>query len=139
MPWLIETFKPRRVIPWYRKLNPLWALFGNDDDSIYGDERWRAGRPKTIGLAVKWWFRNPFHNLFFYVIGVADRRRSFWSHPDRLWGTVDGWTFHWLQVDGLRWKFPFASYRSARISAYAGWRPYGAFGFKFQIKRNTRK
>lgn len=135
MTWLPEHFPPRRTPSIWRKLNPLWALFGNDDDGYFGDDRWRAGRQKTFTLAVQWWFRNPFHNLFFYVIGIADQHRTFWSRPDRSWGAVDGWTFHWLRADsGWLW-FPLASYRSDRVSAYAGWRPYGAFGFKLQIKK----
>ena len=135
MPWTSETFHPRRQPHWSRKLNPFWALFGNDDDGYFGDDRWRAGRAKTFRLAVQWWFRNPFHNLFFYVIGIADKPRTFWSLPGRSWGTVDGWTFHWLHADGSWLWLPFASFRNHRVSAYAGWRPYGAFGFKFQIKR----
>lgn len=135
MTWLSEHHEPRRTVPGFRKLNPFWALFGNDDDGYFGDDRWRAGRTKTLGLALQWWLRNPFHNLFFYVIGIADRPRTFWSRPGRGWGEVDGWTFHWLQADGGRFRFPFASFRNHRFSAYAGWRPYGAFGFKFQIKR----
>lgn len=135
MTWTIENFPPRRALSGFRKLDPFWALFGNDDDGYFGDDHWRAGRAKTFWLAAQWWFRNPFHNLFFYVIGVGDRQRTFWSRSDRLWGTVDGWTFHWLKASGVPICFPFASFQNPRISAYAGWRPYGAFGFKFQIKR----
>lgn len=134
MNWVTEHFPPRRQPSVWRKLNPFWAIFGNDDDGIFGDDRWRAGRAKTLGLAVKWWFRNPFHNLFFYVIGIAHKPRTFWSVEGRMWGEVDGWTFHWLRADGGWFYLPFASFQNHRFSAYAGWRPYGAFGFKFQIK-----
>lgn len=130
---LVEKFKPRREMPmpWLLRLfNFSWAIFGNDDDGLFGDERWRAGREKTLRLALTWWFRNPFHNLFFYVIGVADRDRVFYSSRD--WG-VQGWTFHAINCTDtwLRWVWlPFISYRSPRVSFYAGWRPYGAFGLK---------
>ena len=122
-----EDFPPRRHIstPWLlRWLRILWALFGNEDDGIYGDEKWRAGRNPSPWLAIAWWFRNPFHNLFFYVIGVADRPRTFYS--TREWGSP-GWTFHVLRC-GWLW-LPFISHRG-RVNFYAGWRPYGAFGFK---------
>ena len=128
-----EDFPPRRHIstPWLlRWFRVWWALFGNEDDGYYGDDRWRAGREKTLWLAVLWWFRNPFHNLFFYVIGVADRHRTFYS--SREWGSP-GWTFHALRW-GWLW-FPFVSYRG-RIKFYIGWRPYGAFGTKLNFARD---
>lgn len=64
---LIEKFVPRREmqLPWLlRWFNFTWALIGNDDDGLFGDDRWRAGREKTLWLAIVWWFRNPFHNSF---------------------------------------------------------------------------
>lgn len=130
---LKEQFFPRRKLttPWaMRWLRIVWALFGNEDDGIYGDEKWRAGRAKTWNLAVIWWFRNPFHNLFFYVIGVADRHRTFYS--TREWGSP-GWTFHALRC-GWLW-LPFISYRG-RVKFYAGWRPYGAFGTKLNLSKD---
>lgn len=124
-----ENFPPRRSIntPWMlRWFRPIWAIFGNEDDGFYGDDKWRAGREKTLGLAIQWWFRNPFHNLFFYVIGVADRERTVYSFGE--WGSP-GWSFH-----VVNWKFlylPFISY-SGKVDFYIGWRPYGAFGVKLK-------
>lgn len=129
---LREPFPPRRHIstPWLlRWFRLLWAIFGNEDDGIHGDDKWRAGRDKTWRLAVLWWVRNPFHNLFFYVIGIADRPRDFYS--TREWGSP-GWTFH-----ALRWGWlwlPFVSYLGW-CNFYAGWRPYGAFGLKFNFAK----
>lgn len=40
----------------------VWALFGNDEDGIYGMY------PHTTWGAVRWWLRNPFHNLCFHVL-----------------------------------------------------------------------
>lgn len=126
-----EDLPPRRtvsppagVLAWL-----AWALFGNEDDGVYGDDRWRAGRAPSFRLAVQWWFRNPLHNLFFYVIGVADKPRAFFS--TREWGSP-GWTFHYLRAGRL--VLPFVSYRG-RIKFYAGWRPYGAFGLKLNFSR----
>lgn len=48
----------------------LWALFGNDEDGPYGPPY--DGRetffPRTRWGAVRWWLRNPCHNLFWHVI-----------------------------------------------------------------------
>lgn len=46
----------------------LWALAGNDEDTIYGDDAWRAGRAKNSKTARSWWARNPLHNLFWHVL-----------------------------------------------------------------------
>lgn len=46
----------------------LWALFGNDEDTIYGRPDQGGYADHTAWNAVKFWFRNPFHNLFFHVI-----------------------------------------------------------------------
>lgn len=135
---LKETLPPRRILstPWaLRWMKPLWALFGNEDDGIYGDDRWRGTRNPTPWLAIVWWFRNPFHNLFFYMIGIADHPRTFYSTKE--WGTP-GWTFHLLRSDKYRWIWlPFASYKKAGggFNFYAGWRPYGAFGFKLNFAK----
>lgn len=126
---LVEHFPPRRKISrnWLQRLNPIWAIFGNEDDGPYGDDKWRAGRAKTWKLAVIWWFRNPFHNLFFYVIGIADHPRTFYS--TKLWGEQPGWSFHYTPTPTLRIPLPFVSHKG-KVNFYAGWRPYGAFGFK---------
>lgn len=111
----------------WQKLNPIWALFGNADDGIYGDDAWRAGRPCTPWLAVQWWFRNPFHNLFCYVIGVSNKPFTFtWTKGA---GMEDAGVIRGYVMYG-RWRLPFIGYRSSRFVAYAGWRPSGAFGFK---------
>lgn len=44
-----------------------WALFGNDDDGVLGDHWWNPEQRDTIWIRIRWWFRNPFHNLMFYV------------------------------------------------------------------------
>lgn len=49
----------------------LWALFGNDEDGAWGQrsgEPGYDGHPFSVWLAVRWWFRNPAHNLFFHVL-----------------------------------------------------------------------
>ena len=45
-----EYFQAKRKVSFWKKINPLW-WFGNEDDGWYGDDRWRAGREKTLLLA----------------------------------------------------------------------------------------
>lgn len=135
---LVQSMAPRRPpAPWYRKLNPWWLLFGNDDDGYFGDPDWRAGRTETLGLAVIWWLRNPAHNLTWYGIGVADKARlnvGRWAPEIHRpgGGLLTCWTE--VQVLGFLWvALPFISYLSPHVKAYAGWRPSGAFGFKLNL------
>lgn len=118
----------RTVSPWL-KFCPWWALFGNEDDGYFGSDSWRSGRAKTLGLAFKWWLRNPLHNLTWYVIGVADRDRMI-SGPfgDQHANPNGGWLWSITSVGRIR--LPYVSYTSSRVKFYAGWRPSGAFGFK---------
>src|SRR5262245_15074242 len=70
----------------------MWAVFGNDDDGIFGEgpksgtkwtESW-AGQtikpsfhnPGTISFKrfVLWQLRNPLHNLTGYVLGFKDKK-----------------------------------------------------------------
>lgn len=52
----------------------LWALFGNDEDGPYGIHSNIPGYDAAMGgsettwQAICWWFRNPFHNLFWHVL-----------------------------------------------------------------------
>ena len=139
---LKEILPPRRATPehptgWWSWL--VWALFGNEDDGPHGDKNFKC--PVLLWIitpsvnwrwwrAVAWWVRNPAHNLCFYVWGVADKPRTFYSTQD--WGSVKGWTYHATQCEG-RW-LPFASYKGW-CNFYVGWRPYGAFGLKFNFAK----
>lgn len=84
--------------------------------------------------AVAWWFRNPLHNLTWYVLGVADKERVVrgpWAPSFHRPGGGWLWCFTDVPVLGLTIPLPFVSYVSATRKAYAGWRPSGSFGFKF--------
>jgi len=54
----------------------IWLLFGNDDDGIYGDLNWNPTQAKSTWIAIQWWFRNPLHNLVFYVMGAGHTERT---------------------------------------------------------------
>lgn len=107
----------------------LWAFFGNDDDGLFGDESWRAGRARTPLLALLWWLRNPFHNLTHYVIGFAGRTVE-WDGPDM---DSDGTFVAHAVYRGIR--FPFFASNGGGWLRYIGWRPSGAFGIKFIYRR----
>jgi hypothetical protein len=139
----------RKAAKWSTKINPVWALFGNADDGVLGPPWYLHPTflwiPESIGWrwwrAVCWWFRNPAHNLTFYIIGVADVDRMVSSR----WGAdihppVGGLHFMWTMAPVQLWRgkqvvisLPFVSYLSEHVKAYAGWRPSGAFGFKANI------
>lgn len=81
----------------------MWAIFGNDEDGPYGiyeHTRWGA---------VKWWLRNPLHNVFWHVVN--------WPN---------GPFFEYRKSVGAKKYFRF----------YIGWRPYGPgpFGIKLTIE-----
>lgn len=185
---------------WWRKLNPIWAIFGNDDDyGLTGDPWWNPPMFRKVGVInehskhvefrlvaaclllvlsivletvfdkaghyvlqayaigyqiagislleltpvkesiywpwwrmIWWWIRNPFHNLFFYVFGISDYARVFYSTG--RWHEVPGWTFHITLTPTLKFPLPFISYYG-KVDFYLGWRPYGAFGTALRIRK----
>lgn len=132
---LVEHIKarPRVTRPWLFRLDPFWALFGNADDGLFGDDRWRAGRPKTLRLALEWWARNPFHNFCFYVVGVTEHDHVFLS--TKPWGEQPGWSFHAVLTPTLRIPLPMVAYVGKRRGWYIGWRPYGSFGISLNFAK----
>jgi len=136
--------EPRRTPPpWYKKINPLWALFGNVDDGYWGDPNWMAKRSgkRSLWEAWVWWTRNPAHNLTWYVIGVADRERLMvgrWSPKFHRpgGGLLTAWTD--VRVFGIWISLPFVSYLSPHAKTYIGWRPSGAFGIKVNLSWKAR-
>lgn len=106
------------------KWNPLW-WFKNDDDPL---------PPSWYPHGTMWWYlRNPLHNLFFYVLGIADRNRTLIGpHPVEVTLLGDmGWQGWKWCVSKVGWLyFPFISYSGTRWWFYIGWRPSGALGLK---------
>jgi hypothetical protein len=108
-----------------------WAIFGNDDDGLTGPADFCPSLPAWL-RATLWWLRNPFHNLAFYVIGVADRPfANSGRYPSDVFAPLAGWNW------ALRWyrhiPFPFFSYWRAGFKVYVGWRERGNFGVKFNL------
>lgn len=161
--WLYDMIPAHR-----RELKPkdpkywLWALFGNDDDGIFGEGPksglnwlWKWGDTPEIDasgevisnepgeLSLKrfgaWQLRNPLHNLFFYVLGSADReehtKKEILLLGNRYDNAVSPADFALLLHD----EKPFLSFRvpwgaQKYLQVYAGWRERGNLGFAFRVK-----
>lgn len=125
--------RPKLQRSWLARLNPIWALFGNADDTIYGDKKWRAGRQPSLRLAIEWWFRNPFHNLCFYVIGITEYEHAFYS--TKPWGEQRGFSFHAVITPTLKIPLPMVAFVGEKRGWYIGWRPYGSFGLSLNFAK----
>lgn len=132
-----------------------WALFGNDDDGIFGEEvRYKVERISDTGKALCWGVRNPLHNFCFYVIGSAERCNSELTFIQLAPGNSK--CFHYEPVGqtnfpsksscfyaGLHgWK-PYIALRLAYPQGYGtdfylGWRCRGNFGIKFIPLKNIQ-
>lgn len=107
------------------KVNPFFA-FGNLDDPEPPD--WYL--PDNPCRKAMWlYLRNPVHNLFFYVIGVADKdvARS-GRYPEVVFNPYGGWN-NCITSRG-RARLPILSYQRGWFYFYAGWRERGNFGLK---------
>ncbi len=141
--WLYRLIpRERASIRWYEVGKwPLWMLFGNDDDGIFGE---RSGMPAyenrsaSVGTAIRWWLRNPLHNFCFYVIGTADQANSRrilcqWSRREKR--VLEPNPCFLVALHGgkpficIRW--PYNAKRKGEL--YIGWRERGNFGIKCQI------
>ncbi len=148
--WLYLVIpKHRSQIRWWDLPHwATWALFGNEDDSIFAEEPssgYESESEPGLTRALAWQLRNPFHNLFFYVIGSADRENSelaLLRYGDEgleafKYRKQGGDVFAGKKTSFLialhGWK-PFISLRidyGRRLDTYIGWRERGNFGLKF--------
>ena len=79
-----------------------------------------------------WYVRNPFHNLTFYVIGIADK--PFWRvgpYPTKTSNPEGGW--NWAICERKMLRLGFVDYESKHFEFYAGWRTGGNFGLKMNF------
>ena len=129
-----------------------WALFGNDEDGIYGESpqrRYRYEQPNTQQKATAWYFRNPCHNFCYYVIGDANRPQTQVALisisrknvsllsviPPPAENFPDKNTCFFLGFNGCK---PFISLRlrythCRTTDIYLGWRNKGNFGGKMVL------
>jgi len=121
------------VIHWYDKINPVWWL-GNAEEPVPPPEY----QPTNSMRKVKWYFRNPFTNLSYYVIGVADKD-TFRSgrYPTLVGNPHGGWNF---AVTRRRIVYlPFMDYKNRHMEFYFGWRERGNFGIKLVFHKKPEK
>lgn len=79
-----------------------------------------------------WYVRNPFHNLTFYVIGIADK--PFWRigpYPAKTSNPDGGW--NWAICERKMLRLGFVDYEAKHFEFYAGWRTGGNFGLKMNF------
>jgi hypothetical protein len=147
--WLYDAVpRHRSQIKWYDLTHWVtWALLGNDDDGIFGEEP-SAGKHATGEInparAARWTVRNPLHNLCFYVIGSAERENSEFTllklsdegsecleYHKKATTTLPGRKIGFFL--GLHGGKPFLSLRldyGRVLDFYIGWRERGNFGVK---------
>lgn len=133
------------IIPGHRALTrwytfPAWAVYGNDDDGIFGETYvagWYAanGSRPSLGLAARWWRRNPLYNLCTRVInwprewvlvgcgwygeyGDLGPQRFYWK-PQFRW-LADGYPTKPRQGAIVLWP-PYLMHVGERYEWYLGW------------------
>jgi hypothetical protein len=133
--WHTVTVTPAPNTPrihFYDKLNPIWWL-ENADDPV-PPSWYRPGDPRRV---LKWRFRNPFHNLDHYVIGVADKPFSrSGRYPERNSDPHGGWDFEIARNKLV--ILPFISYEQPWCNFYLGWREHGAFGIELIFHKHPK-
>jgi len=109
----------------WQKFDPVW-WFENSDEPV--PPAWYL--PDDKHRITKWHLRNPFHNLDFYVLGVADKKsvRS-GRYPDLIANPHGGWNFSVTRRRLI--LLPFVDYHRGGFEFYFGWRTHGNFGIKF--------
>lgn len=108
----------------------IWALFGNDEDGPYGaGTNFNPEGKKAWCIAVRWWFRNPFHNLTHHVIGIYGEDFRTYS----IYENFPGWS---KMTRVLRGKtYPYWNYQAPTWQFYIGWRSSGAFGIALRRRK----
>lgn len=134
------VFCGRTRKPLSKKLNPLWWVQNDDEQTI--DEA-----PWYLPDRSRWWrwlcwnvFRNPLQNFRAYVVGVQDRNYTVIGkvpaetvQRDDLNPPEKGWQWCFLRLSWWQW-LPFFSYSGKRITGYFGWQPSGFFGTKLVVR-----
>ena len=126
----ITTKAPSTPLAWL-----IWCLFGNDRDGYIGDTGWNPQQLDTPWIRIKWWFRNPLHNLVFFVLGCedVDSVRYGFPYAHGVFRPDGGWNFAFSKTS--RMIYPFVSYIGP-VKFYIGWRESGNFGIKLTKNSN---
>ncbi|MGO8696727.1 MAG: hypothetical protein ACLQVY_03280 [Limisphaerales bacterium] len=129
-----------------------WALAGNDDDGIFGEN---AGKmPYSTHIDLRTFFswsvcRNPLHNLSFYVIGSASWKRHYDFSLFSLGGKKAARAFsnagQWKEGDRPYFDLGFNDFKPyLRIDPWTadlffGWRRNGSFEIKMRKEKPPPK
>lgn len=125
----------RAQIKWYDIGHwTTWALFGNDDDGIFGEGKkanYKPQEPISAKLALYWTCRNPLHNFCFYVIGQAYMKNSELALVSIANGSYSFFTY---KPEG---KTVFEEGSSSLFFGFHGWKPFIAFKMQYTPKYHT--
>lgn len=112
-----------------QKLKPLF-WFRNMDDPVPPDRY----RPNHRFRKFLWYGRNPLHNFFFYVVGIADQEFEIVGRvPGRISNPEGGW--NWTVCKYQRLRLPLVAYKRGGFNFYFGWRNHGNLGMKLTYSR----
>ncbi|MEK6933888.1 MAG: hypothetical protein AABW75_03365 [Nanoarchaeota archaeon] len=134
-----------------------WALMGNDDNGIFGEDKGSIPYKQEINAKTfcSWTTRNPMHNFMFYVppLGTAGLKKhlsfsliKYDKKEIKLFTTKKGEVFgdgkNSFQISFYDFK-PFISCKISyskkrQFDFYFGGRPEGAFGIKFRPAKKRR-
>jgi hypothetical protein len=124
-----------------------WALFGNEEDGIFAENYKEHTNNPLPQSPIKWWIRNPLHNLSWHVLGdVSDKEREDYTLIKLTNENIsflekkEGET---LPKENFGLYFAFHNYKpfiSLKISlssnrefqSYIGWRNKGNLGIKLR-------
>jgi hypothetical protein len=87
--------------------------------------------------AIKWWCRNPLHNLFFHVLSAPKPFTSFGAYPMDVFNPLGGWN-RVTRYGSNQKTYHFISY-IGWCKFYIGYRERGNFGIKLTANRKTAK
>ncbi|MGR3952243.1 MAG: hypothetical protein QRY74_05050 [Chlamydia sp.] len=160
--WLYRIIpRYRNQLHWYH-IGPFlgWMFFGNEDDGLFGEGPkaiWEISTEPTLFKALSWFFRNPFHNYTFYILGTAAQEQKidefilldYTKTAFRIGvyspkaSTVFSDKNHSLffAFHAMR---PFVSFRytlsnNRRIEGFCGWRERGNFGLKCALRSDKER
>lgn len=132
-----------------------WALFGNEDDGIFGEETMLYPDEKADFKQFSYWsfIRNPLHNFTFYIIGTAylDNDQltllqlstagfdslSYRKKDKRVFTEENTGLF--LALNGFKPFFSLHLTEPVDFKTYAGWRERGNFGLKLTIESSENE
>jgi hypothetical protein len=135
----------RTPYPWYKKINPIWWLQGDQGwtvPTVNNGAPYLPNVTNPILRAICWFTRNPLMNFVGYVIGVNDRNYAVVGSPQVQCVTgrdttppTMGWRWSYIKLPEGR--LPYCNYYNGKVEFYLGWRPQGGLGLKLVFHSNA--